>query len=51
MSTASDARGNLPMLMQKLAMPGQLPKDVSYFMKWIQTVDEEKIEEALAKFE
>jgi hypothetical protein len=51
MSTASDAKGNLPMWMQKLAMPGQLPKDVSYFMKWIRGVDEKDVEEALAKFE
>lgn len=51
MSTASDARGNLPMLMQKLALPGQLPKDVSYFMKWIRSVDEEEVEKALAGFE
>ncbi|KPI45760.1 uncharacterized protein AB675_527 [Cyphellophora attinorum] len=51
MSTASDAKGNLPMWMQKLALPGQLPKDVSYFMKWIRGVDEEDVEKALAKFE
>ena len=44
MSTASDAKGNLPMWMQKLALPGAVPKDVSYFMKWIKTVDDARIE-------
>jgi hypothetical protein len=48
MSTASDASGNLPMWMQKMSMPGMLPKDVSYFMKWIKDVDEERVEEVLA---
>ena len=51
MATASDAKGNLPMMMQKMAMPGQLPKDVSHFMKWIRDVDEEEVEKALAGFE
>lgn len=51
MSTASDAKGNMPMWVQKLAMPGQLPKDVSYFMKWIRSVDEEEVEKALVEFE
>jgi hypothetical protein len=45
MSTASDAGGNLPMFMQKMSMPGMLPKDVSYFMKWIKAVDEGRIED------
>jgi hypothetical protein len=45
MSTASDAEGNLPMWMQKMSMPGMLPKDVSYFMKWIKDVDEGRIED------
>jgi hypothetical protein len=44
MGTASDAKGNLPMFIQKLALPGAVPKDVSYFMKWIKTVDETRIE-------
>jgi hypothetical protein len=48
MSTASDASGNLPMWMQKMSMPGMLPKDVSYFMKWIKDVDEERVEEVVA---
>lgn len=44
MATASDAKGNLPMWMQKLSLPGMLPKDVSYFMKWIKSVNEQEIE-------
>lgn len=44
MATASDAKGVLPMWAQKLALPGAVPKDVSYFMKWIKTVDEAEIE-------
>jgi Protein of unknown function (DUF3074) len=44
MATASDAKGILPMWMQKLALPGTVPKDVGYFMKWIKTVDDSKIE-------
>ena len=45
MSTASDAEGNLPMWMQRLSIPGVLPKDVSFFMKWIKDVDEARIED------
>lgn len=45
MSTASDAEGNLPMWMQRMSMPGMLPKDVSFFMKWIKDVDEGRIED------
>ena len=44
MATASDAKGNLPMFIQKLALPGAVPKDVSFFMKWIKTVDEKEVE-------
>jgi hypothetical protein len=32
------------MFLQKLALPGAVPKDVSYFMKWIKTVDDARIE-------
>ena len=35
MATASDARGFLPMAMQKLGVPGAIVKDVGFFMKWI----------------
>lgn len=45
MSTASDAEGNLPMWVQRLSIPGVLPKDVSFFMKWIKDVDEARIED------
>ena len=44
MATASDAKGNLPMWMQKMSLPGMVPKDVSYFMKWIRSVPEEEVE-------
>ncbi|KAJ9617825.1 uncharacterized protein PV06_06224 [Exophiala oligosperma] len=43
MATASDARGNLPMWMQKLGIPGAIAKDVGYFLKWIKDVDEKEI--------
>ena len=36
MATASDARGVLPMWMQKLGTPPALVKDVGLFMKWIE---------------
>lgn len=35
MATASDAKGNLPMVVQKLGVPGAIVKDVGLFMKWI----------------
>jgi Protein of unknown function (DUF3074) len=44
MATASDTKGNLPMWVQKLALPGAVPKDVSYFTKWIKGVDDGRIE-------
>lgn len=44
MATASDAKGVLPMWMQKLALPGAVPKDVEYFMKWIKNVDDARID-------
>ncbi|KAF2429874.1 hypothetical protein EJ08DRAFT_734607 [Tothia fuscella] len=34
MATASDARGWLPMALQKLGVPGAVVKDVGCFMKW-----------------
>jgi hypothetical protein len=45
MATASDAKGNLPMFVQKMSVPGLLPKDVSYFMKWIKSVPDQEIED------
>ena len=43
MATSSDAKGNLPMFVQKLSLPGAIAKDVGFFLKWIKTVDEEEI--------
>ncbi|KIX07114.1 uncharacterized protein Z518_05091 [Rhinocladiella mackenziei CBS 650.93] len=43
MATASDAKGNLPMCMQKLGIPGAVVKDVGSFMKWIKDVDDKDI--------
>jgi hypothetical protein len=34
MATASDAKGWLPMALQKLGVPGAVVKDVGFFMKW-----------------
>lgn len=36
MATASDARGVLPMWMQKMGTPAAVVKDVGLFMKWVQ---------------
>ena len=36
MGTASDARGVLPLWVQKMAVPGAIVKDVSFFMEWIE---------------
>lgn len=35
MATASDARGWLPMFLQKFGVPGALVSDVGFFMKWV----------------
>ncbi len=35
MATASDAKGNLPLAVQKLGVPGAIVNDVGFFMKWI----------------
>lgn len=37
MATASDARGILPMWVQTRAVPGQIAKDVSLFLGWMNT--------------
>ncbi|GAB7354794.1 hypothetical protein MBLNU459_g5187t1 [Dothideomycetes sp. NU459] len=34
MATASDAKGNLPMWMQKMGVPGAIIKDVGLFIDW-----------------
>lgn len=35
MATASDAKGNLPMALQKMGVPGAVVKDVGLFMTWV----------------
>ena len=35
MATASDAKGNLPMAVQKMGVPGAVVKDVGFFIKWV----------------
>lgn len=35
MVTASDAKGWLPMSVQKMGVPGAIIKDVGFFMKWV----------------
>jgi len=35
MATASDAKGSLPMSMQKMALPGKIAVDVGLFIRWI----------------
>lgn len=35
MATASDAHGVLPGWVQALAVPGQIAKDVPYFLRWV----------------
>ena len=35
MATASDAKGSLPMWMQKLGVPGAVVKDVGLFVDWV----------------
>lgn len=39
MATASDAKGDLPMAMQKLGIPGAVAKDVGFFLGWIRKVN------------
>ena len=41
MATASDARGWLPIGLQKMGVPGAIVKDVGYFMQW--TADRRKL--------
>jgi hypothetical protein len=35
MATASDAKGNLPMAVQKLGVPGAITKDVGLLLSWL----------------
>jgi hypothetical protein len=39
MATSSDAKGNLPIWLQKMSLPGAIAKDVGFFLKWIKDVD------------
>jgi hypothetical protein len=43
MATASDAKGVLPMWIQKTSVPSAVAKDVGYFLKWIRGVDDAEI--------
>jgi DUF3074 family protein len=36
MATASDAKGVLPMAVQKLGIPGAIVKDVGLFLSWVE---------------
>lgn len=38
MATASRAKGNIPMAMQRMGVPGAIAKDVGLFLKWIHDV-------------
>jgi hypothetical protein len=42
MATASDAKGSLPMSMQKMAIPGKIVLDVGLFIGWIEGVRKKK---------
>ena len=37
MATASDAKGNIPMWMQEISVPGKVAKDVGLFMNWVKS--------------
>lgn len=39
MATSSDAKGNVPMSLQKMGIPGAVIKDVGFFMSWIRKVN------------
>lgn len=43
MATASHTKGNIPMAMQRMGIPGAIAKDVGLFLKWIHNVPEEAI--------
>lgn len=36
MATVSDAKGRIPSTMQKMAIPGQIAKDVGLFLGWVE---------------
>lgn len=43
MATASDARGGIPIVFQRMGIPGAIVKDVGLFLKWIHKVPDEEI--------
>ncbi|KAJ9651540.1 hypothetical protein H2198_009183 [Neophaeococcomyces mojaviensis] len=43
MATASNTRGNIPIVMQRMGIPGAIAKDVGLFLKWIHNVPEEEV--------
>lgn len=43
MATASNTKGNIPMVMQRMGVPGAIAKDVGMFLKWIHNVPEEEV--------
>lgn len=43
MATASRAKGNIPMAMQRMGVPGAIAKDVGLFLKWIHDVPEGEV--------
>lgn len=47
MGTVSDAKGVLPAWLQRMAVPGQVAKDVDMFLKWIATERKKKKAEAV----
>lgn len=49
MATASHARGNIPIALQRMGVPGAIVKDVGLFLKWIHAVPEEEISGGEAK--
>lgn len=43
MATASHTRGNIPVVMQRMGVPGAIVKDVGLFLKWIGKVPAEDV--------
>lgn len=43
MATASHTRGSIPMVMQRMGVPGAVAKDVGLFLKWIHKVPDEEV--------
>ncbi|KAK7427730.1 hypothetical protein QQZ08_005836 [Neonectria magnoliae] len=50
MGTASSAGGVLPAWMQRIAVPGQIAKDVDMFLHWVSTEREKKDSEILGGY-